>query len=99
MTSEITYPKVVSARALSGKRVLVTFASQVAKVYDCTPLIAQEAFTPLANDALFRNVHADPNGYGIVWNDEIDLAESELWINGVEADQDTVADVDWPRQS
>jgi hypothetical protein len=27
----------------------------------------------------------DKHGYGIVWNDELDLSESELWINGLPA--------------
>lgn len=25
-----------------------------------------------------------PSNYGVIWNDEIDLSEYELWINGVE---------------
>ena len=28
----------------------------------------------------------DKHGYGIVWNDELDLSESELWINGLPAE-------------
>jgi hypothetical protein len=28
----------------------------------------------------------DKHGYGIVWNDELDLSESEFWINGLLAD-------------
>jgi hypothetical protein len=35
---------------------------------------------------LFNSVHVDKHGYGIVWNDELDLSESELWINGLPAD-------------
>ena len=31
---------------------------------------------------MFRRVRADDHGYAVVWTDEIDLAESELWING-----------------
>jgi hypothetical protein len=29
---------------------------------------------------------------GIVWNDEIDLAESELWINGVKENSQVAED-------
>jgi len=32
-------------------------------------------------------VKADKHGYGISWNDEIDLSESELWLNGEAAEQ------------
>jgi hypothetical protein len=28
----------------------------------------------------------DKHGYGIAWNDELDLSESELWINGLSAE-------------
>nr|NCS23148.1 DUF2442 domain-containing protein [Microcystis aeruginosa BS13-02]NCS26968.1 DUF2442 domain-containing protein [Microcystis aeruginosa BS13-02] len=26
----------------------------------------------------------DPSGSGIVWNDEVDISEYEIWINGIE---------------
>ncbi len=76
-----TYPRVVSVEPRSGRRLLVTFSDGTRKVYDCTPLLSGEVFAPLKDDALFRSVKADPGGYGVVWNDNIDLAESELWIN------------------
>ena len=76
---------------------LVTFANGVIKTYDCTPLISEEAFSALTNDAVFRSVRADTNGYGIVWNEKIDLAESELWINGEETEQGATSDTDEPR--
>lgn len=78
-----TYPKVKSVQALVGKRLLVTFDNNQTKVYDCAPVLDEPAFQLLRDDAFFRNVHADPNGYGIVWNDEVDLAESEVWLHGV----------------
>ena len=72
----------MSVKPLSDKRLLVGFRNGVTKVYDCAGLLAEEPFEPLAADTLFRSVQVDPHGYGVVWNDEIDLAESELWING-----------------
>jgi hypothetical protein len=82
MSTQTTYPRVSSVKPLSGKRLLVTFANGVKKIYACSALLAEEVFAPLKDDALFRCVRADPHGYGVMWNDEIDLAESELWING-----------------
>ena len=32
---------------------------------------------------LFYDVQVDTGGYGIVWNDELDLACDELFANGV----------------
>jgi hypothetical protein len=56
------------------------------KIYDCSPLLDDNKFKPLLNDALFNSVQVDNHGYGIVWNDELDLVESELWSNGLPAD-------------
>ena len=74
--------KVKTVKPLNEKRILVEFENGVFKCYDCNPLLATEEFQQLKNDAIFKHVKADPHGYGILWNDEIDLAESELWING-----------------
>ena len=78
-----TYPKVRSVVALPNRRLKVAFASGEVKIYNCTPLIAEDAFRPLKDEAFFKNVRVDSTGYGISWNDDIDLSESELWIRGV----------------
>lgn len=78
-----TYPKVRSVVALPNRKLKVAFASGEVKIYNCTPLIAEDAFRPLKDEAFFKNVRVDSTGYGISWNDDIDLSESELWIRGV----------------
>jgi hypothetical protein len=92
MKTHPTYPRIVSVKALAGKRLLVGFSNGATKIYDCTPLLASEPFRPLVNDAFFRLVQADPHGYGVVWGEEIDLAESELWIRGEVPEPDTLVD-------
>ena len=77
-----TYPKVKSVIPLSGKQLFVTFITGDTRVYDCAPLLNESSFYSLRDDAFFRNVHVDQTGYGVVWNDNVDLSESELWING-----------------
>lgn len=77
-----SYPKVVSVRAVGTLRLAVTFENGAERFYDCAPLLSRPAFRPLADPLLFRAVFADPNGFGVVWSDELDLAESELWLNG-----------------
>jgi len=69
-------------RPLAGKRLLVEFDNGVTKVYDCTPLLDSDVFRPLRDEVMFRQVRADDHGYAVIWTDKIDLAESELWING-----------------
>ena len=78
-----TYPKVRSVVALPNRKLKVAFTSGEVKIYNCTPLIAEDAFRPLKDEAFFKNVRVDSTGYGISWNDDIDLSESELWIRGV----------------
>jgi hypothetical protein len=82
MMKAITYPKIRRVKPKSGKILLVEFVNGVSKLYDCKPLLGSEAFRPLEDEALFRRAHADSHGYGVIWTDEIDLAESEIWING-----------------
>jgi hypothetical protein len=91
MDTLLTYPRVRSVRPLSGKRLLVAFATGEERFYDCGPLLAESAFAALADETVFQQVRADPQGYGVVWNDEIDLAESELWINGTSAEPNAPA--------
>jgi uncharacterized protein DUF2442 len=86
MQTQVTYTRVRAVRPLPDKKLLVTFATSETRIYDCKPLLSDEAFRPLADEALFRQVRPDPHGYGVIWSDEIDLAESELWINGKPAE-------------
>jgi len=86
MKTYTSYPRIESVTALSDKRLRVRFRNGVTKVYDCTPLLTEEPFRALADDALFRTVKADPHGYGVAWGDNIDLAEAELWLHGEEPD-------------
>ncbi len=91
MTTITTYPLLSAVKPLTKHRLLVTFTNGVTKVYDCTPLLEEEAFLPLQDQVFFRCVRVDPHGYGVIWNDEIDLAESELWLHGEEVTPSTPA--------
>jgi hypothetical protein len=82
MSTAAAYPRIRSVEPRPGKTLLVTFENGERKVYDCNSLLQYEAFQPLQDDALFRCAHADSHGYGVIWNDLIDLAESEVWLNG-----------------
>jgi len=45
-------------------------------------LLSRPEFRLLSVPACFRAVRVDAGGYGISWNDDIDLSEYELWTNG-----------------
>lgn len=59
-------------------------------LYDFFPNFKLEVFSPLKDYTLFKNVQVDLGGYGISWNDELDLSESDLWIKGIEVKNETV---------
>ncbi len=80
-------PKIKSVKPLKEKQLLVTFVNGIEKVYDCHKILQHERFHLLRQEAFFKAVQVDPGGYGISWNDEMDLSEYELWQNGVEVDQ------------
>lgn len=78
----VGFPRVIAVEVLSNEQLRVTFEGGQRRVYDCRPLFAREEFRFLRNEGFFRAVHADPHGYGVSWNEDIDLAESELWLGG-----------------
>jgi hypothetical protein len=77
-------PKILSVQPLENKRLRVKFIGGAEKIYDCSPLLHLEVFQILNNEAFFKAVKVDPGGYGISWNDDVDLSEYELWTKGVE---------------
>lgn len=80
------FHKVTAVAPLPELRLLVHFSDGRAKEYDMAPLAeTMDAFRPLkADPVLFRQVSVDQGGYGISWNDDIDLDGSELWENGTD---------------
>ena len=80
-------PRIKSVTPLEGRYLLTTFVNGIQKVYDCQRLLSLERFQLLRHEAFFKAVTVDPGGYGVSWNDEMDLSEYELWNNGVEVEQ------------
>lgn len=80
--------KVKNVSALPDYRLSVQFAQGITKLYDVKPLFEKvPVFAQLQNDPQeFACVTVDVGGYGIVWNDELDLSCDELWEHGVQVD-------------
>ncbi len=77
------FKKVLSVFPLDNYELLVWFEGGESKVYDVEPLFDKwESFAVLSDRALFESVKVDAGGYGISWNDGIDLACNELYSNG-----------------
>ena len=78
------YPKINTVTTLPNYRLVVTFQNGIVKLYDCLPLLEEPAFAAFQDESFFEQVEVDTGGYGIIWSDQVDLSESELWLNGVE---------------
>lgn len=70
---------------------LATFYDDTVKIYDVKPLFTRiDAFSSLqTTPKLFEQVKVDVGGFGICWNDEIDLSCDEIWDNGNLYDRST----------
>lgn len=77
------FHKLRSAAPLPDYKLLLHFADGTAKQYNLMPLLDAYPFSDLKTiQGLFEQVTVDPGGYGISWNDDIDIDCEELWING-----------------
>ncbi len=79
------FHKVKSVAPISDFKLSVQFSEGVTKVYDMKPLFEKlPVFKQLENNPTeFTGVTVDVGGYGIVWNDDLDLSCDELWENGI----------------
>lgn len=80
------FHKVKTVEPLPDYCLSVCFEDGTKKQYDVKPLFSKwEAFKALADIAgLFEQVKVDVGGYGIIWNDYIDLSCDELYYEGTE---------------
>ena len=77
------FHKIKNVSALPEYKLSVQFSEGVTKIYDVKPLFQRiPAFKLLESDNDFGSVYVDVGGYGIIWNDELDLSCDELWDNG-----------------
>ena len=78
------FHKIKNVAPLSDFRLSVQFSEGVTKLYDLKPLFGKiSAFQYLKeNPEEFSSVSVDVGGYGIIWDDDLDLSCEELWDNG-----------------
>jgi len=75
-------PKVTSAKVIDDQTLLIAFDNRQKKKYDLTRLLDQEMFAPLKNPALLKAIQVEQGGYAVVWDENIDISEYELWSHG-----------------
>lgn len=78
------FHKVKSVNALDNFRLSVQFAEGITKIYDVSQLFEKwDAFHPLKdNPDIFNKIQVDVGGYGVIWNDDLDISCDELYANG-----------------
>lgn len=79
--------RIQSVKPLENLTMSVLFQNGMEKKIDMHDLFSIfPQFRVFENDMeLFRQVQPDVGGYGIVWNDDLDLAAEDVWENGTEA--------------
>jgi hypothetical protein len=78
------FHKIKSVTPLPDHILSVQFSEGITKHYDLKPLFDKyPMFTPLKDRSdLYYSASVDVGGYGVIWNDEIDIACDELFFNG-----------------
>lgn len=84
--------KIKTVKPMENFILLVGFQNGVEKTYDMRnlyPMFPQ--FKAFEEDKeLFEQVQVDVGGYGISWNDELDLDAEDIWEDGIEVDKKEV---------
>ncbi len=82
------FHKVKNVNALPGFKLSVQFCEGTTKIYDVNPLFNRLPVFNYFKDkpAAFYQVSVDMGGYGIVWNDDLDISCDELWEHGTQVE-------------
>lgn len=80
------FHKIKNVSALQDFKLSVQFSEGVTKLYDVKPLFEKLPVFGYLKENMkeFYQVSVDMGGYGIVWNDELDLSCDELWEHGTQ---------------
>lgn len=77
------YPKIVKVKPSSSEyTILVLFSDGTTKYVNLQEKIKENPYIDLQNKNFFQQITVDAGGYGVSWNDEIDMSEYELWSLG-----------------
>lgn len=77
--------KIIKVEPLEKQILKVYFEDKKIKYYDMNKAIKEiMALEPLKDENIFKKASVDIGGHGIIWNDVMDIAGEELYINGVD---------------
>jgi hypothetical protein len=78
-------PKIIKIKPVVDEYVLlVLFENKITKKVDIGNKLSEEFYCDLEKKYLFGQAKVYVGGYGVSWNDDIDISEFELWNIGIE---------------
>ena len=81
------FHKIKNVTPLKDFKLSIQFAEGITKIYDMKKLIENnKIFADLKDINLFDSVEVDIGGYGVIWNDDIDISCDELFENSKKID-------------
>ena len=81
------FHKIKNVTPLKDFKLSIQFAEGITKIYDMKKLIENnKIFADLKDINLFNSVEVDSGGYGVIWNDDIDISCDELFENSKKID-------------
>lgn len=79
------FHKIKEIVSLNDLKITVVFQGGIKKVYDVTEMFNMfPQMKELEDETLLNSAVLDAGGYGISWNDELDIDAEEIWDNGTE---------------
>ncbi len=78
----VMFHRVIKVEPKENYKLLVFFEKGQCKIYDVQKLFDKYQDFNILKNGLFKNVSVDIGGYGVSWNDDIDLSCDELYYNG-----------------
>lgn len=79
--------KIKEVKPKPDMKLLIQFENGIFKIYNVKQLLEKfKNFEALEDEILFNLVKIDAHGYGVYWNDYLDISCNELWHNGKEVD-------------
>ncbi|MBU3143488.1 DUF2442 domain-containing protein [Clostridium sp. CF012] len=80
-------PKIVKIKPNSERySIIILFSDGITKEVDMLQKLNEEFYFDIKDKNRFEQVEIDNGGYGISWNDDVDMSEFELWNIGDEID-------------
>ena len=76
-------PKIKKIKIDSQAYILIVlFDNEIVKEIDFKEKLEENFYNDLKNKTLFEQAEVDIGGYGVSWNEDIDISEYELWNIG-----------------